>query len=224
MDKLERIFGLKPTIPAYLDPTYNIADFATGVCFASAGTGYNNATADVLSVIPLWKEMEYYKEYQETLRGYIGNEKANEVLGEALYLISIGTNDFLGNYYILPKRSSEYFVEEYQIFLAGIAENFITELYQLGARKICISGLPPVGCLPNMFSGSDCVEEYKDFNGQLQEMVMKLDKELPGIQIVLSSPYDIQDPNKFGKLSAIFFSITTVGVTWHDIHDMDRAI
>ncbi|KAK1584621.1 hypothetical protein Q3G72_034558 [Acer saccharum] len=202
MDKLERIFGLKPTIPAYLDPTYNIADFATGVCFASAGTGYNNATADVLSVIPLWKEMEYYKEYQETLRGYIGNEKANEVLGEALYLISIGTNDFLGNYYILPKRSSEYFVEEYQIFLAGIAENFITELYH----------------------GSDCVEEYKDFDGQLQEMVMKLDKELPGIQLVLSSPYDIQDPNKFGKLSAIFFSITTVGVTWHDIHDMDRAI
>ncbi|KAI9187165.1 hypothetical protein LWI28_025066 [Acer negundo] len=147
-----------------------------------------------------WKEMEYYKEYQETLRGYIGNEKANEVLGEALYLISIGTNDFLENYYILPKRSSEYSVEEYQIFLAGIAENFITELYQLGARKICISGLPPMGCLPlerttNMFNGSDCVEEYndvaKDFNGQLQEMVMKLNKELPGIQLVLSSPYDI---------------------------------
>ncbi|KAK0599307.1 hypothetical protein LWI29_004134 [Acer saccharum] len=217
---------------------YNIADFATGVCFASAGTGYDNATADVLSVIPLWKEMEYYKEYQETLRGYLGNEKANEVVGEALYLMSIGTNDFLENYYILPKRSSEYSVEEYQIFLAGIAENFITELYQLGARKICISGLPPMGCLPlerttNMFNGSDCVEEYndvaKDFNGQLQEMVMKLNKELPGIQLVLSNPYDIlldtiQDPNKFGKLSAIFFSITTVGVTWHDMHDMDHAI
>ena len=163
---------------------------------------------DLQSVIPLWKEMEYYKEYQETLRGYIGNEKANEVLGEALYLMSIGTNDFLENYYILPKRSSEYSVEGYQIFLAGIAENFITELYQLGARKICISGLPPMGCLP---------------------LVMKLNKELPGIQLVLSSPYDIlldtiQDPNKFGKLSAIFFSITTVGVTWHDMHDMDHAI
>ncbi|TXG67476.1 hypothetical protein EZV62_008751 [Acer yangbiense] len=211
-DFISEAFGLKPMIPAYLDPMYNIADFATGVCFASAGTGYDNATADVLSVIPLWKEMEYYKEYQETLRGYLGNEKANEVLGEALYLMSIGTNDFLENYYILPKRSSEYSVEEYQIFLAGIAENFITELYQLGARKICISGLPPMGCLPlerttNMFNGSDCVEEYndvaKDFNGQLQGMVMKLNKELPGIQLVLSNPYDIlldtiQDPNKFG--------------------------
>lgn len=39
--------GLKPTIPAYLDPMYNISDFATGVCFASAGTGYDNKTSDV---------------------------------------------------------------------------------------------------------------------------------------------------------------------------------
>jgi hypothetical protein len=31
-----------------LDPAYTIADFATGVCFASAGTGYDNATSDVL--------------------------------------------------------------------------------------------------------------------------------------------------------------------------------
>ena len=47
-DFISEAFGLKPTIPAYLDPMYNIADFATGVCFASAGTGYDNATADVL--------------------------------------------------------------------------------------------------------------------------------------------------------------------------------
>ncbi|KAL5802387.1 hypothetical protein ACOSQ3_030836 [Xanthoceras sorbifolium] len=211
-DFISEAFGIKPTIPAYLDPKYNIIDFTTGVCFASAGTGYDNATSNVLSVIPLWKEMEYYKEYQETLRGYLGNEKANEVLREALYLISMGTNDFLENYYILPRRSSQYSVKEYQSFLAGIATNFITELYQLGARKISISGLPPMGCLPlerttNLFHGSDCVEEYndvaKDFNGQLQGMVMKLNNELPGIQLVLSNPYDIlldmiQNPNKFG--------------------------
>ena len=47
-DFISEAFGLKPTIPAYLDPMYNITDFATGVCFASAGTGYDNATSDVL--------------------------------------------------------------------------------------------------------------------------------------------------------------------------------
>ena len=46
-DFISEAFGLKPTVPAYLDPAYNISDFATGVCFASAGTGYDNATSDV---------------------------------------------------------------------------------------------------------------------------------------------------------------------------------
>lgn len=47
-DFVSEAFGIKPTIPAYLDPTYNISDFATGVTFASAATGYDNATSAVL--------------------------------------------------------------------------------------------------------------------------------------------------------------------------------
>ncbi|KAI5333844.1 hypothetical protein L3X38_023976 [Prunus dulcis] len=211
-DFISEAFKIKPTIPAYLDPTYTIKDFATGVCFASAGTGYDNATSDVLSVIPLWKELEYYKKYQKDLRSYLGNDKANEVLGEALYLLSIGTNDFVENYYVTKRRSSEFSIEEYQNFLAGIAGNFITELYQLGARKMSISGLPPMGCLPlerttNILSGSDCIEEYNDvariFNEKLQGLIEKLSKKLVRIQLVLSNPYDIlleiiQNPATFG--------------------------
>jgi hypothetical protein len=47
-DFIAEAFGLKPTIPAYLDPEYKISDFATGVTFASAGSGYDNATSSVL--------------------------------------------------------------------------------------------------------------------------------------------------------------------------------
>lgn len=170
------------------------------------------------SVIPLWKELEYYKKYQKDLRSYLGNDKANEVLGEALYLVSIGTNDFLENYYVLKRRSSQFSIEEYQNFLAGIAENFITELYQLGARKMSIAGLPPMGCLPlerttNIFSGSDCIEEYNDaariFNVKLQGLIEKLSKKLVRIQLVLSNTYDIlleiiQNPATFGEFYFMF--------------------
>ncbi|PON91889.1 Lipase [Trema orientale] len=212
-DFISEAFGLKPTIPAYLDPSYSIKDFATGVCFASAGTGYDNATSDVLSVIPFWKELEYYKQYQKDLRCYLGNEKANEVLKEALYLLSIGTNDFLENYYIIPDgRSSEYSIEEYQNFLAGIAKDFVTQLYNLGARKISIGGLPPMGCLPlerttNILSGSECIEEYNDvakqFNEKLKGLVEELKVKLTGASLVYSDPYGIlydmiQNPISFG--------------------------
>ena len=47
-DFISEAAGLKPYIPAYLDPKYNISDFATGVTFASAATGYDNATSEVL--------------------------------------------------------------------------------------------------------------------------------------------------------------------------------
>lgn len=47
-DFISEAFRLKPTVPAYLDPLYSIKDFATGVSFASAGSGYDNATSDVL--------------------------------------------------------------------------------------------------------------------------------------------------------------------------------
>lgn len=47
-DFISEGFGLRPFVPAYLDGEYSIADFAQGVCFASAGTGYDNATSDVL--------------------------------------------------------------------------------------------------------------------------------------------------------------------------------
>lgn len=215
-DFISAAFGLKPAVPAYLDPAYNIADFATGVCFASAGTGYDNATSDVLSVLPLWKELEYYKDYKRKLRSHFGQKKTKEIISEALYLMSLGTNDFLENYYVLSRRSSQFTVQQYEDFLAGIAENFIKEIYGLGARKVSLGALPPMGCLPlertrNFMTAGNCVEEYnavaREFNGKLQTLVVKLNDELKGIKVVLSNPYDtlmeiIQDPSSYGYESA----------------------
>lgn len=212
-DFISEAFGLKQSVPAYLDPAYNISDFATGVCFASAGTGFDNATSNVADVIPLWKEVEYYKEYQNKLRANVGDEKANEILREALYLVSIGTNDFLENYYVLPERRCEYTtVQQYEDFLIGLAENFFKEIYGLGARKISLTGLPPMGCLPleraiNILEYHDCVEGYNDvaleFNAKLGWLVTKLNKDLPGLQLVNANAYDIllqivTKPSRFG--------------------------
>ncbi|KAK3445871.1 GDSL esterase/lipase At2g04570-like [Eucalyptus grandis] len=199
-DFIAEAFKIKPSIPAYLDTAYEISDFATGVTFASAGTGYDNATSDVLSVIPLWKELEYYKEYQEKLRSYLGPSSANQVLTEALYMISMGTNDFLENYYTLPDRRSQFTVTKYEDFLIGIAEKFVRDLYGLGARKISLGGLPPMGCLPlerttNVMEQNQCVDSYNDvaleFNAKLKGMVGRLSSELPGINLVFSNPYYI---------------------------------
>ncbi|XP_073060830.1 GDSL esterase/lipase At2g04570-like [Primulina eburnea] len=200
-DFISEAVGLKSTVPAYLDPAYNISDFAVGVTFASAGTGYDTATSDVLGVIPLWKELEYYKDYQTKLRAYLGDEKANQTIGEALYIMSIGTNDFLENYYAFPpRRRLEYTIDQYQQFLIGIAKNFTINLYNLGARKISVGGLPPMGCMPlerarNLFNSDDCLESYNivamNFNDKLRDLVTNLNQELVGVDLVFSNPYYI---------------------------------
>ncbi|KAH7533402.1 hypothetical protein FEM48_Zijuj04G0127000 [Ziziphus jujuba var. spinosa] len=199
-DFISEALGIKPTIPAYLDPAYHISDFATGVTFASAATGYDNATSDVLSVIPLWKQLEYYKEYQQKLKAYLGDPAASERISESLYMMSLGTNDFLENYYAIPGRSSRYTIDQYQDFLVGIARNFIKELYGLGARKISLGGLPPMGCLPlerttNFMGGNECLDSYNtvalQFNDKLKGLTIGLNKELPGIRLVFSNPYYI---------------------------------
>ncbi|KAK9089781.1 hypothetical protein Scep_028863 [Stephania cephalantha] len=212
-DFISEAFGCKPAVPAYLDASFTIKDFATGVVFASAGTGYDNATSDVLSVIPLWKELDYFKDYQTKLRAYLGPQKADETLTEALYLVSVGTNDFLENYFLNPRSSSRFgTIAQYEDHLVGLADKFVSELHGLGARKISLGGIPPMGCLPlernrNGLRGGACVEEYnnvaKEFNGKLAGLVVRLNNRLPGIKVVFSNPYDellniIQNPSQFG--------------------------
>ncbi|XP_077221109.1 GDSL esterase/lipase At4g26790-like [Tasmannia lanceolata] len=198
-DFISEAFGIKSLVPAYLDPKYSIKDFSTGVCFASAGSGFDNATSDVLSVIPMWKELEYYKEYQRKLRNYLGETMANTMLSEALHMISAGTNDFLENYYVFSGRSSEFTIDEYMIFLTGIARGFVEEIYLLGGRRITLGGLPPMGCLPleratNFMSTSACNDDYNkvamDFNGRLKALADELTAKLNGSRVVYLDVYD----------------------------------
>ncbi|GJX46898.1 GDSL esterase/lipase-like protein [Tanacetum coccineum] len=230
-DFISEALGIRSIIPAYLDPHYNMVDFVKGVSFASAGTGYDNLTSAIMSVIPLWKELEYYKEYQNKMRTYLGAEKASKVLMEALYLISLGTNDFLENYYAFPLRSATHSIEQYENFLIGISRNFIIDLYNLGARKIAITGLPPMGCLPlqrteSFFLGKICIESYnrvaREFNVKLQQVVLKLNQELGGIRLVYSDIYNIlsdiiKNPKSFVYKVDSFFGLQGLRLEKEDV-------
>ncbi|KAF5188863.1 GDSL esterase/lipase [Thalictrum thalictroides] len=211
-DFISEAFGIKPVIPAYLDPAYTIKDFATGVTFASAGTGLDNVTSDLVSVIPFWKEIEYFKEYKKKLTIFMGAYKTNVLLREAFYILSIGTNDFLENYYQVPTRSSHYTVDEYENFLLGLMSNFVWDIYKLGARKIALTSFTAFGCLPlvrteNFLEGRACNEDYnkvaRELNVKLNTLIIKLNKELKGIKVVYSGVYDtlvdaIQKPSSYG--------------------------
>eukprot|EP01018_Ginkgo_biloba_P035947 Gb_31208 [translate_table: standard] len=212
MDFIAEGLGIKKTVPAYLDPHLTIEDFVTGVSFASAGTGYDNVTAHILNVIPLWKELEYFKEYQFRLKELVGEHKANSIIHEAIYLMSMGTNDFIENYLINPIRRLHFNIDQYEDFLVEIVSNFVKELYSLGGRRISVGGVPPMGCLPvertmNFFGNSECMEGLNQvafsFNTKLQVVVEDLKSVLSGLKIVYSDVYDVMfdvagNPSEYG--------------------------
>ncbi|KAG0483226.1 hypothetical protein HPP92_011310 [Vanilla planifolia] len=212
-DFIAEALGLGSAVPAYLDPAHGIKDFTTAVCFASAGTGLDNATSDVMNVIPLWKELQYFKRYRMQLQQHLGPYGARRTISEALYVISIGTNDFLENYFLLiTGRFKQFSVADYEDFLISLAADFVTEIYRLGARKVLLTELPPMGCLPlertiNFLGFGECNEKYnqvaREYNAKMEVMAADLLTALPGARLAINRIYGVVDniirnPSQFG--------------------------
>ncbi|XP_009776385.1 GDSL esterase/lipase At5g45960-like isoform X3 [Nicotiana sylvestris] len=78
--------GLKELVPPYLDPKLSLEELMTGVSFASAGSGFDPITAQLSGVIPLQKQLEYFKEYKRRLENAIGEERTKLLISKAAFL------------------------------------------------------------------------------------------------------------------------------------------
>lgn len=186
--------------PAYLSPQASGKNLLIGANFASAASGYDERTALLSHAIPLSQQLEYYKEYQAKLAAVAGSSKAASIIKEALYLASFGSSDFLQNYYINPYINKFYTPDQYGSYLVGIYQSFIKDLYRLGARRIGLTSLPPLGCLPMAstlfgFHKSGCVNwintNAQGFNKKIKSATAQLQKQFPDLKIAV---FDIFKP------------------------------
>ncbi|XP_047316987.1 GDSL esterase/lipase APG-like [Impatiens glandulifera] len=192
--------GFQTYPPAYLSPEASGKKLLIGANFASAASGYDDKTAYLSHAISLSQQLEYYKEYQGKLAAVAGEEKAASILKEALYLVSFGSSDFIQNYYVNPWLYKVYTPDQYSSYLVTIFSGFIKDLYGLGARRIGVTSLPPLGCLPATitlfgFHQDGCVErlntDAKGFNNKVKSEASSLKKQLGGLKIAI---FDIYTP------------------------------
>ncbi|XP_009776383.1 GDSL esterase/lipase At5g45960-like isoform X1 [Nicotiana sylvestris] len=205
--------GLKELVPPYLDPKLSLEELMTGVSFASAGSGFDPITAQLSGVIPLQKQLEYFKEYKRRLENAIGEERTKLLISKAAFLVSAGTNDFLVNYFSTQFRSKTYTVSAYQHFLLQHVQQFVQDLLAEGARLIGVVGVPPLGCLPVLITLNhhsplqhrECIDSYsavgKEYNWHLQNLLKIM--RIHGTQLVYGDIYNslndmIQNPNHYG--------------------------
>ncbi|KAF5943858.1 hypothetical protein HYC85_017935 [Camellia sinensis] len=185
-DYMASYVGIKANVPPYLDSTLSMEELMTGVSFASAASGFDPLTPQISGVISMTKQMEYFREYKSRLEIGIGRKRTQNLIKNAAFLISAGTNDFVVNYFGPPVRRQSYTVLSYQQFLIQQLLHFIQDLGDQGARKIAIVGLPPMGCLPavitlysnDLFHGRGCIESLssiaRDYNRMLQNELLKV--------------------------------------------------
>ncbi|KAL7599051.1 hypothetical protein Lser_V15G26670 [Lactuca serriola] len=131
-DFIAEFAGL-PLIPAYLDPHNN--EFLNGANFASAGAGVLDETLP--SSITLKTQLQYFTDLVKQYRKNLGDVKAEQLLSDAVYLFSCGSNDYQSNLY----------QEEYVGMVIGNLTQVFKAIHEKGGRKIGINMLTPLGCL-----------------------------------------------------------------------------
>ncbi|KAK1368751.1 GDSL-motif lipase/hydrolase family protein [Heracleum sosnowskyi] len=209
--------GIKDYVPPYLDPKLSMEELLTGVSFASSGSGFDPLTPTFFgAVISMPKQMDYFREYKSRVEAQIGKERTELLVKNAVYVISAGSNDFVFNYFGVSRiRRNSYSIPRYYQFLLQQIQQFIQDLMDLGAEKIVMLGLLPLGCTPivitlnsdpsDNFLERQCIATISEAAQGFNQIVEQKIKEMERVdsKIYYVSPYEtfsniFQDPKKFG--------------------------
>ncbi|GMN36773.1 hypothetical protein TIFTF001_006288 [Ficus carica] len=198
-----------PLISPFLQPGFR--HYNDGVNFASSGAGALVETFQG-SVIDLKTQLRNYKKVEGWLRHKVGSVGAEVTLSKAVYLFSIGTNDYMSIFLTNSTVLTTFSHSQYVHMVIGNLTAVLKEIYTLGGRKFGFMNLPEFGCSPGIRitkqdTDGSCIKEAstltKLHNQALSKLLMKLEKQLKGFKYSL---YDLSSnlrhrmnhPSKFG--------------------------
>ncbi|XP_055960685.1 GDSL esterase/lipase 5-like [Mercurialis annua] len=201
-----------PLIPPFLQPS---ADYTYGANFASGGGGVLPETNQLGNVIDLPTQLKNFEEVEKSLTEKLGEAQAKEIISEAVYFISIGSNDYMGGYLGNFTMQENYIPEVYVGMVIGNLTNAIqvNSLYEKGARKFGFLSLCPLGCLPALramnpkASEGGCFEAASSLalahNNALRAVLTSLQHLFKGFKYCNSNFYNwlndrINNPTKYG--------------------------
>ncbi|MCL7046539.1 hypothetical protein MKW94_024629 [Papaver nudicaule] len=194
VDIVGEMFGVEDYIPAYLDPK-TVGDVVLrGVNYASGGGGILNETGAVLgNRINMDAQLDNFANTKNYIISKLGDHGSNKFLARALFVVVMGSNDFIDNYFIPFLSIPEQKMLTPKMFVDILISRFrlqLTRLYEMGARKVSVANVGPVGCIPverainrilnskPWYKASDsCISEMNDaamyFNKKLKSLVME---------------------------------------------------
>lgn len=202
-----------PRPPAVLDPSLTEdMIMQNGVNYASGGGGILNETGTYfIQRFSLYKQIELFQGTKELIREKIGDEETENFFQKSLYVVALGSNDFINNY-LMPVNSDSwtYDADGFVKYLTDTLRAQLTTLHSLGARQLMVFGLGPMGCIPlqRMLSTSGGCQEKTNklalsFNQATSKMLEDVSSKLPNASFRFGDAYDvvndlISNPVKYG--------------------------
>ncbi|GLT28208.1 hypothetical protein SLA2020_031570 [Shorea laevis] len=215
-DIISEKIGSERTLP-YLSPYLIREKLFVGANFASAGVGILNDTGiQFVNILRIFEQFHYFQQYQTRISNILGQEAGGQLVNKALVLITLGGNDFVNNYFLpLSPRSIQFSLPAYCHFLISEYRKILTRLYELGARRVIVTGTGPMGCVPAELAmrneNGECVLELQRaaaiYNPLLVEMIKGLNMELGSNIFIASNAFSmnmniISNPAQFGFVSS----------------------
>ncbi|XP_020572795.1 GDSL esterase/lipase At1g74460-like [Phalaenopsis equestris] len=202
-----------PRPPPFLDPSLDEDTIINqGVNYASGGGGILNETGSIfIQRYSFWKQIELFKGTQEMIRRKIGKEAADKFFQQALYVVAMGSNDYINNF-LLPfcSDSWNYDGDTFTNYLITTLESQLRVLHSLGVRQMTFFGLGPLGCIPlqRFFNQSGQCQESTNklalkFNSKSVNLLENLSKTLPNVTFKFVDAYNsfydlINRPKNYG--------------------------
>ncbi|KAH6834462.1 GDSL-like Lipase/Acylhydrolase superfamily protein [Perilla frutescens var. hirtella] len=216
-DLISQALGAESTLP-YLSPELRGEKLLVGANFASAGIGILNDTGvQFANIIRISGQIEFFRQYQARVSAIIGQAEAQRLVNGALVLITLGGNDFVNNYFLTPitLRRIQFNIQDFSRFLISEYRKILLRLYELGSRRVLVTGTGPLGCVPSQLAtgsrNGQCVEEPQRaaaiFNPLLVQMIGGLNQELGSDIFVAANAMQMQNdfitnPQAFGFITS----------------------
>ncbi|XP_052200611.1 GDSL esterase/lipase At5g33370-like [Diospyros lotus] len=216
-DIISEHMGTESPMP-YLSPMLKHEKLLVGANFASAGVGILNDTGiQFLNIIRIFKQLEYFEQYQTRVSRMIGTEQTQRLVNQAFVLITLGGNDFVNNYYLVPfsARSRQYSLPDYVRYLISEYRKVLSRLYELGARRVLVTSTGPMGCVPAELAqrspDGQCVVELQRaanlFNPQLAQMLNALNQQIGSDVFIAANAFRmhmdfISNPRAYGFVTS----------------------
>ncbi|XP_061368611.1 GDSL esterase/lipase At4g28780-like [Gastrolobium bilobum] len=216
-DLISQHIGSEPTL-SYLSPQLTGQKLLIGANFASAGIGILNDTGvQFVGIIRMFQQFALFQQYQQRLSAEVGAGKAKKIVNGALVLITVGGNDFVNNYFVTPvsARSRQFTVPQFCRYLISEYRKILMRLFELGARRVLVTGAGPLGCVPSQLAtrstNGECVVELQQaaltFNSLLVQLITQLNTNVGSDVFVAVNAFQmnmnfITNPEKFGFITS----------------------